>query len=584
MGSAELSALLFRPEMLQKWIGQGVELPLHRGALAILPTPDGSLRQSVVTRVTNDEEGRFHSLTAEGPGTRFTISLAPGTGVDESIVRIAVGRMKAASEVRTSLAFWQAALTRLTYMVNEIGKRRDSVKQAVIVIHGIGEQRPGHTLTDFVKAVFDSELHEQHWVKPDTVSDSFEMRKVTVPALPASAASEGMPATDVYEMYWAHLILDSTVGQVMGWMKGLLLRRVPPPLGPAVWTARLLSILILAVVAGLPIYLSLAPPDAARAGSLATVVVAVVLAAAGVAWKFAKQPGKKWVTGYLGDAARYLEPKPANIARRQEIREAGVRMLERIHESGQYERIVIVGHSLGSVIAYDILTFAWNRLRRQHKDPDHWSFEALQTVESALQEGSMPAEPRALQYAAWQEHRTNSQPWLVTDFVTLGSPLTYGDFLMTDRRTVFSSLVKDRIYPTCPPQTEEQDGKRRFSYTLPSRWDAGARHESITVPDHAALFALTRWTNLYFPKRGLIGGDPVGGPLRGLFGAWISDCPVKAPKAGLLGFAHTHYWEADRQTGSSIPEHIRCLRDALDLHTAGRMRDIAAHRPAHSYM
>ncbi|MEW8268619.1 MAG: hypothetical protein AB2731_20955 [Candidatus Thiodiazotropha sp.] len=60
----------------------------------------------------------------------------------------------------------------------------------------------------------------------------------------------------------------------------------------------------------------------------------------------------------VGDAARYLRPAAQNIQRRQEIRTAGVDLLKNLHDRG-YDRIIIVGHSLGSVIGYDILTYAF---------------------------------------------------------------------------------------------------------------------------------------------------------------------------------------------------------------------------------
>ena len=57
-------------------------------------------------------------------------------------------------------------------------------KQAVLVIHGIGEQRPMSTLRGFVDAVWtiDSTLREENvkstvWSKPDTISGSYELRR-----------------------------------------------------------------------------------------------------------------------------------------------------------------------------------------------------------------------------------------------------------------------------------------------------------------------------------------------------------------------------------------------------------------------
>lgn len=64
---------------------------------------------------------------------------------------------------------------------------------------------------------------------------------------------------------------------------------------------------------------------------------------------------------YVGDAAVYLSPTPANIEARQKIRAAGLDLLEKVMSSGRYDRIIVVGHSLGSVIGYDVLNLAWQK-------------------------------------------------------------------------------------------------------------------------------------------------------------------------------------------------------------------------------
>ena len=64
-----------------------------------------------------------------------------------------------------------------------------------------------------------------------------------------------------------------------------------------------------------------------------------------------------FVLYWVGDAARYLSPSPSNIALRQQIRAEGLRLLRHLHRSREYARIVIVGHSLGSVIGYDPVSY-----------------------------------------------------------------------------------------------------------------------------------------------------------------------------------------------------------------------------------
>ena len=130
--------------------------------------------------------------------------------------------------------------------------------------------------------------------------------------------------------------------------------------------------------------------------------VTVVL---GFAWRSLL---KAVVVNVLGDAPRYLLPLPDNVALRQRIREEGVHLIERLHGQG-YDRIVILGHSLGSVIAYDIITNAWIAMnsrpaarttRRSPRRSPSSSRSGKTTVENAQQR----------QYAAWRScARTRSR-------------------------------------------------------------------------------------------------------------------------------------------------------------------------------
>jgi alpha-beta hydrolase superfamily lysophospholipase len=69
-----------------------------------------------------------------------------------------------------------------------------------------------------------------------------------------------------------------------------------------------------------------------------------------------------------GDAAHYLDTIPENIVIRHEIRRDGIELLRKLHMVGRdpsddntefidkpYDRVVVIGHSLGSAIAYDVL-------------------------------------------------------------------------------------------------------------------------------------------------------------------------------------------------------------------------------------
>jgi len=57
---------------------------------------------------------------------------------------------------------------------------------------------------------------------------------------------------------------------------------------------------------------------------------------------------------YAGRVVRYTRATPENIAARKDIRERGLALLDSLHEA-EYERIIVVGHSLGSILGYDLI-------------------------------------------------------------------------------------------------------------------------------------------------------------------------------------------------------------------------------------
>ncbi len=68
---------------------------------------------------------------------------------------------------------------------------------------------------------------------------------------------------------------------------------------------------------------------------------------------------------YLGDAARYFRASPGNVLVRREIRKQAVDMLDTLHKWGIYDRIVVVAHSLGTVVAYDMLRAYFSRVNNR---------------------------------------------------------------------------------------------------------------------------------------------------------------------------------------------------------------------------
>jgi hypothetical protein len=426
---------------------------------------------------------------------------------------------------------------------------RESDRQAVLLIHGIGEQQPMTTLRDFLKGLFGAATGKEAHVfsKPDRVSNVMEMRRMS-----ADRSVTGVP-TDFYELYWAHLMQGTTLGHVQDWIVVMLLRRwkeVPERLRPYWLTAwALLSIALVFTFVQL-----------ARDSGTEVVVGAGVLAV--VLW-VARFVVQRLTLSHVGDAARYLRPAPENIGIRQAIRSAGVDVLKRLHDEPlrRYDRIVIVGHSLGSVIAYDILTHFWQQTHWVHNKPavrhqPRYDEMSKRLAERHGQAGDLE-EFRTLQRELLKEESGLGMPWKVTDFVTLGSPLTYADFLMADAKYPWGDRTRSREMPTCPPQLEDARdiGFLAPQYQLPDgTWTA-----SKSLLHHGALFACTKWTNLYFLA------DIIGGPLRPLFGDGVKDVPLDgAGRWSKTKVSHIKYWH--HAEGAAC----RALKDAMQLSaTAG---------------
>jgi hypothetical protein len=427
-------------------------------------------------------------------------------------------------------------------------------RQAVVLIHGIGEQKPMNTLRGFVDAIWlhDTAIQNQYaatnaggvlWSKPDNVSDSFELRRLTT-----IANSAGI-RTDFFEFYWQHLMQGTTYRHVVAWAVTLVCRwpsTVPRQLKLAYW------LLWLLVAAGVAFALS-----------------------GGVAWLAGQKEPWRWLVGtvlvwplmhivvrsFIGDAARYLHVAPTNVQCRHEIRQAGVTLLNKLHERN-YDRIIIAGHSLGSVIGYDILTHAWPTYNKAKPTSATISMNSLDALEDlAVKSDSVVDDVQKAQRAYLNELVANGNAWRVTDFVTMGSPLAHAEILLARDRKALEIRQNDREFPTCLPAMENARVRgqdvRRFSYQL-SRDDPA----SYRAPNHAAVFAPTRWTNLYFPSSWIVRGDLIGGPLAGVMGSAVRD--IKVTTSLWWGFlSHTLYWKGSRP--EEAPDHVQALRRAIDL-------------------
>ncbi|MDO5711969.1 MAG: hypothetical protein Q4P32_09570, partial [Micrococcales bacterium] len=311
----------------------------------------------------------------------------------------------------------------------------------------------------------------------------------------------------------------------------------------------------------------------------------------------------------------------------------------RLHSSGRYRRIIVVGHSLGSVIGFDLLRCLWDEMR--HPDPElagaqrHIAVfdEAADRLDpgraaatllptriplAEVPETSGPSRPatdsraslrlgveasrpvdaaelddfQAAQFALWRGDRADGVPWLITDFVSLGSPFTYAPMLLDEPDVPFggrrglhlADLQGLKVVPRCPPIHDELEDSRFYTrrYRLPS-----GRERWLKVGHTAAPFGPTRWTNLYLPARGLLHGDLFAGPVADSFGPGVRDVPVRVPGRGgwasvrrCFPLSHLSYWwSPDNRRGGPDRMPAPVLLPAGDVDAERRAGDGRASTP-----
>jgi hypothetical protein len=112
----------------------------------------------------------------------------------------------------------------------------------------------------------------------------------------------------------------------------------------------------------------------------------------------------------------------------------------------------------------------------------------------------------------------------------------------------------------CPPPDawDEQDRRLNRKYDIKVA-DDRVETNHIRILHHAALFEVTRWTNLYFR------GDLIGGPLARRFGKALNDHEIDVHcRWSRFPGSHTKYWRA---AGEAY--QLREIRAALRLVSGG---------------
>lgn len=290
--------------------------------------------------------------------------------------------------------------------------------------------------------------------------------------------------------------------------------------------------------------------------------------------------------GGLGDAARYLSNGPGDISEREHIRRGLIDLLHDLERKRDpatkrhvYDRVVLVGHSLGSVIAYDALTYHWaevhesiwlpDRKTKPADDPlvtvlndvenlvsavakEGWSLDQWQSAQETL--GAALAT-----HVRWRHGRLVRVPrrWIVSDLITVGSPLASAEILMADGKAALSVEVRRRMLAGCPPAPQKPGATTPLRYRV---WRGGRPR---TYLHHQAAFAPTKWTNIYFKH------DLVGGSISSRFGSGIREVALESRNASirtfLFYFPHSSYWGAAKGYGNEAggQESLVALRDII---------------------
>ncbi|BCO20029.1 hypothetical protein KUC3_28860 [Alteromonas sp. KC3] len=456
-------------------------------------------------------------------------------------------------------------------------------KQAVVLVHGMGEQRPMESIRSFVSNIWklDPFLEEPHfWNKPSSVSTSFEQRRITTNTPINKENNKHTQRVDFYEYYWAHHTVGTKWEHFTGWLVALMFRH------PSSYREHSTSLLklyyLLWSLFAMGILVAIAWCTISDFESWLPTFLTTALSAI---WIFLLGLAKKFFTNYFGDVARYVQAKPINIKVRQDIRKGGVELIERIHRTGDYDRVILVGHSLGSIVAYDLLTHLWARANKfktsdeKGSVPTPLSEHAKDLIEQLSQKVEKQEFSKESQTHYWQlqrdlfnELKANSPDnnWLISDFVTLGSPLTYADILMFRNNEDFIKRKLDRETPTSPPVTEK--GKWYYS------------DNQGEFLHHGAVFAHVKWTNIYMPHENFYKGDFISGPVSRNFSYIHIDnnsalmtpprdicrTPIEEIKLDYReiknGFTHTSYWTETVISSTSKNINLIALRKALGLY------------------
>lgn len=310
---------------------------------------------------------------------------------------------------------YQLDLSQFHSREEQEGAQPGGARNAILIIHGIGEQHPLQTLDQFARGLRLA-LNAEHFPEGE---DAYRVihRQVTYltpkaqePWLEnyiALEAGDDKPKFDIYEFYWAHHMtgqasisdIKSWVGEVSRYARRYYRKRA------AQWSAEEMSRFALRRKED-PTLRNLFEPNGQfhhngylrNFGWMLRAALAIYELLKDSAlrnwpfirmlYNFVSRKLNELLVNYVGDVVVYttMDRKARHYEVRREILRSGRLEVEALLKNGAYQSILIAGHSLGSVIAYDIV----NRLHTMPilgSDAEQWK-QALTRVRGLITFGS----------------------------------------------------------------------------------------------------------------------------------------------------------------------------------------------------
>ena len=245
--------------------------------------------------------------------------------------------------------------------------RKKKFRQAVVIVHGMGEQRPLDMLNRFIDAAIPGPTAIQegqalpvYYSRPAPESESYEARSYL------ARQTSAYPQTEFFEYHWSHLMQGNKLSDIWDTFQRMLFTPI--------WTVPSGLRVVWLAFWGLILWFLWYIADGTLAwNNLSVEKIISMITGGGVlagllSWALAKfLPGK--ITASFVDVVRYLDTSPRSYSVRKNIRKGMIDFLESLHTSGRYDRIIVVAHSLGAYVAYDGISYLWTKMNQDHVLP-----------------------------------------------------------------------------------------------------------------------------------------------------------------------------------------------------------------------